>query len=201
MNTRIQTRVSAGLALVATLANVPAVALAEEEERSGIALLVPALAELIPATIAFCIIFVLLSKLAWPAITKMMEDRENKIQGDIDAAEQAKVEAQANAATYEQKLADAQREADEIIAQARRDAENERSAILAEAQKDAAATIAKAKDAVANERKKAMIELSSQVVDLSVDIASKIIGEALSADEQRELAERYLQEVTASDGR
>ena len=195
MNKHIYQR---GLAMAAVLAPLaPAAALAEGENK-GLTLLLPNMAEFIPACIAFIIIFVILSKLAWPTILKMMEDRENKIQGDLDAAEQAKVEAQANAQTYEQKIQEAKSEAEDILSQARKEAEEERSRILAEAQKDAAATIAKARDAVSSERKKAMIELSGQVVDLSVEIASKIIGDSLSEDQQRRLAEKYLAEVSAS---
>lgn len=177
----------------------PAVALAETP--SGADILLPKPAEFIPALIAFLIIWFVLAKLAWPSILGMMEKRQQKIQDDLDAAEQARREAETNAEAYQTKIADAEREAEEIRAAARREAEEKRIEILAEAQKEAAATIAKAKDAVANERKKAMIELSGQVVDLSVEIASKIIGNDLSQDAQRRLAERYLQEVTAPDGK
>ena len=45
-----------------------------------------------------------------------------------------------------------------------------------------------------------MIELSSSVVDLSVEIATKIIGDSLSEEDQRRLAEKYLAEVGSSDG-
>ena len=177
----------------------PAVALAETP--SGADILLPKPAEFIPALIAFLIIWFVLAKLAWPSILGMMEKRQQKIQDDLDAAEQARREAETNAEAYQTKIADAEREAEEIRAAARREAEEKRIEILAAAQKEAAATIAKAKDAVANERKKAMIELSGQVVDLSVEIASKIIGNDLSQDAQRRLAERYLQEVTAPDGK
>lgn len=194
MNKHIYQR---GIALAALLAPLaPAVALAEEENK-GLALLLPNMAEFVPACIAFIIIFILLSKLAWPTVLKTLEAREQKIQGDLDAAEKAKADAQANAQTYEQKLQEAKSEAEDILSQARKEAEEERSRILAEAQKDAAATIAKARDAVSSERKKAMIELSGQVVDLSVEIASKIIGDSLSEDQQRRLAEKYLAEVSA----
>lgn len=191
----------AGVAAAAFVAATPAIALAEEGGSSGITLLIPALAELIPATIAFIIIFVVLSKLAWPAVVKMMEDRENKIQGDIDAAEQAKLKAEADAKVYEERLAEAEREAADIIAQARRTAEEERAAILAKAQADAADTIARGKDVIETERKRAMGELSKSVVDLSVEIAGKIIGGDLTDAEHRALAEKYLQEVGGDDAR
>ena len=193
---KITTRAAyAFVAFASSAAFAPVMALAEEEERSGIQLLVPSLAELIPATIAFCIIFTLMSKLAWPMIVKMMTEREEKIQGDLDAAEQAKDQARSDAQAYADRLAVAEREAADIIAAAKREAEEERSRILAKAQQDAAATIAKARDAVESERKKAMVQLSGSVVDLSVEIAGKIIGNDLDDAEHRALAEKYLAEV------
>lgn len=181
------------------MAGTPVAALAEEEN-AGIKLLMPNMAEFIPACVAFIIIFVILSKFAWPTILKMMEDREAKLQGDLDAAEQAKTQAEANAKAYEERIAAAEHEAAEIVAQAKRDAEEERARILAKAQKDAAATIAKARDAVESERKKALVQLSGSVVDLSVEIASKIVGDDLTDDQHRKLAERYLAEVGSTNG-
>ena len=176
------------------IASTPVAALAEEE-KTGMKLLIPNMAEFIPACIAFLIIFFIMSKFAWPMVLKMMEDRENKIQGDMDAAEQAKDQARSDAQAYADRLAVAEREAADIIAAAKREAEEERSRILAKAQQDAAATIAKARDAVESERKKALVQLSGSVVDLSVEIAGKIIGNDLDDAEHRALAEKYLAEV------
>ena len=187
-------------AAVSTVLLVPVPALAEESA-GGITLLVPALAELIPATIAFLIIFIVMSKLVWPTVVKMMDERENKILGDIEAAEKAKEEAQADAQSYKDQLATAEREASDIIAAAKRRAEEERAQILADAQKDAAATIARGKDVIDAERKRAMEDLSKSVIDLSVEIAGKIVGNDLSDDEHRALAAKYLQEVGDSDAR
>ena len=181
------------------IASTPVAALAEEEN-TGMKLLIPNMAEFIPACIAFLIIFFIMSKFAWPMVLKMMEDRESKIQGDLDAAEQAKEQAKANAKAYEERIDQAEREAAEIVAQAKREAEEERARILAKAQKDAAATIAKARDAVESERKKALVQLSGSVVDLSVEIASKIVGNDLTDAQHRRLAERYLAEVGSTNG-
>lgn len=196
--TQTQSRALRSLAGAALLVlGNPTVALAEEEN-TGLMLLLPNMAEFVPACIAFLIIFFVMSKFAWPTILKMMEDRENKIQGDLDAAEEAKTQAQSDAKAYEERLAAAEREAAEIVAAAKREAEEERSRILAKAQKDASATIAKARDAVEAERKKAMVQLSGSVVDLSVEIAGKIIGNDLDDEAHRALAEKYLAEVGSS---
>ncbi len=178
----------------------PAVALAEESA-VGPDILIPKMAEFVPALIAFLVILAVMAKLVWPPVLEMMEKRQQKIQDDLDAAERSKIEAAEEAKSYEAKILEAHHEADAIVAKAKKEAEEVRSAVLAKAQREAADIIAKAHGAVDSERHKAMIELSSSVVDLSVEIASKIIGNDLSVEEQRKLAEKYLAEVGKSDGR
>lgn len=188
-----------GAATAAALLATPTFALADEAV--GADILIPKPAEFIPALIAFLIIWIALAKLVWPQVMKMMDERQKKIQDDLDAAEKSRLEAAESAKSYEEKIVEAHREADKIISAAKKEAEEERSRILAKAQKEAADVIAKAHGAVETERHKAMIELSGSVVDLSVEIATKIIGNDLSEAEQRKLAEKYLAEVGAPDGK
>ena len=141
-----------------------------------------------------------LALMAMPTVLQMMEKRQEKIQSDLDAAERSKVEAAEQARAYDEKIVEAHREAEAIVAKAKKEAEEERSRILAKAQKEAVDIIAKAHGAVSSERHKAMIELSGSVVDLSVEIASKIIGNDLTEEQQRRLAEKYLAEVGTSNG-
>ena len=180
--------------------SAPVVSLAEESA-VGPDILIPKVAEFVPALIAFLVILAILSKLVWPSVLEMMEKRQAKIQSDLDEAERSKREAAEEAKSYEGKILEAHHEADAIIAKAKKEAEEVRSQVLAKAQREAADIIAKAHGAVDSERHKAMIELSSSVVDLSVEIASKIIGNDLSEEEQRRLAEKYLAEVGAPDER
>lgn len=193
--TQIRSRALRVLTSAALLAaGMPTVALAEEEN-TGMMLLLPNMAEFIPACIAFLIIWFLMAKFAWPMVLKMMDEREKKIQDDLDAAAQAHADADAAKVAYQAKLEEADRKADAIIAEARRDAEKMRADMLAQAQIDAQAIIAKAHDVIDAEREKAVADLSGSVVDLSVEIAGKVIGDALSVEQQRELAIRYLSEV------
>ena len=198
-NTVTRLLAPAGVAAGVVLAT-PVVALAEESA-VGPDILIPKMAEFIPALIAFLVILAVLAKLVWPPVLEMMEKRQQKIQEDLDAAQRSKIQAAEEAKSYEAKILEAHHEADAIVAKAKKEAEEVRSAVLAKAQREAADIIAKAHGAVDSERHKAMIELSSSVVDLSVEIASKIIGNDLSVEEQRRLAEKYLAEVGKSDGR
>lgn len=184
-----------GLAGVITALAVLIPTPAFAEAPSGPEILLPKMAEFIPALIAFLIIWVVAAKFVWPSVLGMMDQRQQKIQGDLDAAAAEKASAVKEHQEYQAQIANAQNEADEIIAEAKAQAEAERARILAKAQEEAAATVAKARDAVSSERRKAMAELSDSVIDLSVEIAGKIIGNSLSDSDQRKLAEKYLVEV------
>ena len=188
-----------GLAGALVLAQ-PSLARAEESA-VGADILIPKPAEFVPALIAFLVIWVIMAKLVWPQVLEMMEKRQDKIKGDLDAAERSRQEAAEKAKSYDEVLAQAHKEAGEIVAQARKEASKERAAMLAKAQVEVAETIAKAHGAIETERRKAASELSGAVVDLSVEIATKIIGNDLKADEHRKLAERYLAEVSIHEER
>lgn len=192
MNSNTKRRGLVGvITALAVLIPTPAFA----ETPSGPEILLPKMAEFIPALIAFLVIWVVAAKFVWPSVLGMMDQRQQKIQGDLDAAAAEKASAVKEHQEYQAQIANAQNEADEIIAEAKAQAEAERARILAKAQEEAAATVAKARDAVSSERRKAMAELSDSVIDLSVEIAGKIIGNSLSDSDQRKLAEKYLVEV------
>ena len=178
-----------GLAVAGQLA-APATAFA-----AGPDILLPKPAEFIPALIAFLIIWFIMAKMAWPMIIETLDARQEKIESDLKAAEDAKAEAEQSAQTYEERIAAAEREADDIIAEAKRDAEVMCADMLAKAQEESQAIIAKAHDAIDAERAKAMAELSGSVVDLSVEIASKVVGDTLDVEQQRALVIKYLAEV------
>ena len=180
----------AGIAALAIMGATPTTAFA-----AGPDILVPKPAEFIPALVAFLAIWAILANVAWPMIIQTLDARQEKIEGDLAAASEAKEAAEAGVRESQERIAAAQNEAAGIVAAAKREGEEERSRIIAEAQASAVEIIAKAHSAVDAEREKAMVELSGQVVDLSVEIASKIIGEALDKQEQYALAEKYLLEV------
>ena len=181
---------TAGALSIALQLAAPATAYA-----AGADILIPKPAEFIPALIAFLIIWVIMAKMAWPMIINVLDARQEKIQNDLDAAAKAQAEAEEAKVAYQAKIEEADRKADAIMAEAKHDAEVMRADMIAKAQEESQAIIAKAHDVIDAERTKAMAELSGSVVDLSVEIASKIIGDALDENEQRELAAKYLSEV------
>lgn len=182
-------------AAIASMAFVPALALAEGDSAVGIGIIIPKLNEFIPALIAFLILWAVLAKFAWPAFTGMLDKREAKIKDDLDSAEAAKIEAQQSLEEYKQQLADARREAAGILDEARRAGEQVKADITAEAQAQADEMLAKAKKTIEKEKVAAIADLQGSVADLSVSVAGRLIGEDLSDDDQRKLIEKYVAEA------
>ena len=190
---------AAALAAGAVALAAPSLALAEENSDLGIGILIPNLSEFIPALIAFLVIWVVLAKFAWPMIVGMLDKRQETIKNNLDEAEAAKIEAQRSLEEYKKQLADARREAAGIVDEARRAGEQVKADITAQAQAQADEMVAKAKKSIEKEKLAAIADLQSSVADLSVAVAGRFIGEGLSDADQRKLIEKYVAEAGALD--
>ena len=190
---------AAAIAAGAVAMAAPSLALAEENSDLGIGILIPNMSEFIPALIAFLVIWVVLAKFAWPMIVGMLDKRQETIKNNLDEAEAAKIEAQRSLEEYKKQLAEARREAAGIVDEARRAGEQVKADITAQAQAQADEMIAKAKKSIEKEKQAAIADLQSSVADLSVAVAGRFIGEGLSDADQRKLIEKYVAEAGALD--
>jgi F-type H+-transporting ATPase subunit b len=157
--------------------------------------IIPNLAEFIPALISFAVVFFLLSRFAWPAISDMLDKRAETIREGLERAEAAKVEAERLLEEYKQTMADARKEAGSILQQAKQAAEATRVEATAKTQADIDEMLAKARDSIEGERRAAIASLQASVADLSVAVAGKLIGSELSADDHAAVIEKYLSEA------
>ena len=198
MEKHIHTMARIGVSALAIMAMAPTAALAEEE-RSGIQLLVHTVAGGGPGWGAFVVVYIILAKMVWPSVVKMMDDREKALTGQMEAAEQAKEKLAETSKQCDEQLAAAHAQAAEIVAHAKHEAEQERARIIYEAHVQAADIIDKGHKAVEAERAHTLEDLSRSVADLSVEIAGKIIGSELTDEEHLKLASRYLEEMEAQD--
>ena len=188
-------RVSALAAASSLLLTVPAQAFAEESSNKA-DILIPKMAEFIPALIAFLIIWIVLAKFAWPQILQMMDERGKRIQESLDEAETTKQKAIDARKESDALVTDSRRQAADIVLAARQDAEAERSRIVAQAHEEAEDIIAKAHANAEEERNSIYAAAAASIADLSVSVASKIVGETLDGEgEQRRLIERYIKEA------
>lgn len=188
-------RATVAAAISSFVLAVPAQAFAEESSNKA-EILIPKMAEFIPALIAFLIIWVVLAKFAWPQILSMMDERGKRIQESLDEAETTKKKAIASRKEYDELVTDARRKSADIVLEARKDAEAERARIIEAAHKEAEDIIAKAHVNAEDERNAIYAAAAASIADLSVSVASKIVGETLDQDgEQRRIIERYVKEA------
>ena len=188
-------RATVAAAISSFVLAVPAQAFAEESSNKA-EILIPKMAEFIPALIAFLIIWVVLAKFAWPQILSRMDERGKRIQESLDEAETTKKKAIASRKEYDELVTDARRKSADIVLEARKDAEAERARIIEAAHKEAEDIIAKAHANAEDERNAIYAAAAASIADLSVSVASKIVGETLDQDgEQRRIIERYVKEA------
>ncbi len=165
------------------------------ESSGGLDILLPPLNELIAGIIAFAIVFFFVWRYAVPAINRMLEQRQAAIAGQIEDAEKAKAEAESLLADYKGQLAEARAEGNKIIEEARDSAEQMKADIIAKAEADAEQIRARAREEAEGEKSRALAEARSQVGDISVDLAGKIVGESLDQQAHQALIDRYLADL------
>jgi F-type H+-transporting ATPase subunit b len=171
-----------------------------EEEPSGIDLVLPDPAELIWGAVCFVIVMLVLNKVAFPKIKQAIEAREQKIQGDLESAENAKNEANSQLEDYKKQLAEARGEANRIIEEARQQAEQVRKDITAKAEKEAEQIVSRAQEQLEAERSRTVQELQGTISELSIQLAEKIVNRSIDAKAQRDLVDAYIREVAGANG-
>lgn len=165
------------------------------EEPEGIDLILPAIDELIWGAVAFALVLFVLNKFAFPKLREAVEAREKQIQGDLEAAERAKQEAQQEKENYQKQIADARGEANKIVEEARQQAENVRKDLVAKAEEEAKQIVSRAQDQIEQERTRALGELQTTVRDLSIELAEKVVGRSLDSAAHKDLVDAYIRDV------
>lgn len=161
--------------------------------------LVPHTAELIVGFIAFSLLYLVLRKAVVPKFEKAFTDRTHAIQGGIERAEQAQLEAQRALAQYNEQLSSAREEAQTLREEARVQGAAIVEELRAKAQEEAARITAAAHASIEAERQQAVTSLRNEVGALAVELASKIVGEALEDQaRQSRIVDRFLDDLEKS---
>jgi F-type H+-transporting ATPase subunit b len=155
----------------------------------------PKLSELIIGALAFAVLFFFLSKWAMPRINGILEERRKRIQGDLEKAEQAKNEAENLLSDYREQLAGAREDANRIIEEARRTAEAMRKDLMAKAEQEYQGIVGRAQEEIRAERDRVFQELKTQVGELSLALAGRVVGETLDKTRQLRLVDDYIKEL------
>ncbi|MDO8108273.1 F0F1 ATP synthase subunit B [Isoptericola sp. b441] len=174
-------------------------AAASDGGHTGIDLLLPEGYDIFWSAVVVVLVAVAMYRWVLPNITKILDERTEKIEGGLAKAEHAQAEASAALAEYHRQLSDARAEAARI----RDEARAEGATIVADARgratDDAARILENAQRQIEAERTQAAVALRAEVGALATELASRIVGEAL-ADQARQsrVIDRFLDDLEAS---
>ncbi len=161
--------------------------------------LVPHTAELIVGFVAFTLLFLVLRSKVVPMFEKAFAERTEAIQGGMEKAERAQLEAERALTQYTTQLNEARGEAQKI----REDARVQGAAIIEDlrnkAAEEAARITASATAAIEAERQQALASLRNEVGALATELAGKIVGEALDDQvRQSRIVDRFIADLEKS---
>jgi F-type H+-transporting ATPase subunit b len=126
----------------------------------------------------------------------MLDERRARIQGQLEEAENIRVEAEGLRRRYQEQLKDARTTANEIVDQARADAERVREQKIREAEEEAQAVRQRARNDAEAERSRLIQQLRTQVAALSVDLAGRIVHRELDEEQHRTLVDEYIDQLS-----
>ena len=146
-------------------------------------------------TIIFTLLLIVLKKFAWKPILNAVDERNTSIEDALKSAEKAKKEMEILNADNERILAEAKKERDILLKEAREIKEEIISKAKEKASSEADKILHSAKEQINSEKKKAIVELKNSVADLSISIAEKILkSELKDKNTQNELIKSSLKE-------
>ena len=175
------------------LAALPASA--AEETESGLSPFAGNIGNAVWTLTIFVIVVAVLGKFAWGPILKLLQDRESFIHQAVADAKRDREEAEARLKEYGDKLQAARVEAAAMIEGARRDAERLRDELRQKARGEAETLVKNAERQIQLETARALQQIRHEAADLSVMIASKLIGRNLSKEDNERLIEDALRQV------
>lgn len=156
----------------------------------------PAIGLIVWSVIIFLIFFFLLTKFAWKPVLGAIKAREEMIKGSLESAARAREEMKKLQSDNEAILRKAREEREEILKEARDVRDKLISEAKIKATEEAEKLVEKARTGIESEKRKALAEINEQVANLSVDIASKLLGEKLkTTPEQSKLIDTYLKDL------
>jgi F-type H+-transporting ATPase subunit b len=140
----------------------------------------------------FIVFFVLIWSFAFKPVSAMLADRRARIEQGLKDAEQARRDRENAEAERVATLAEARREANEILARAQKIAQETRDADIAATREELERLRARALAEIEAEKTRAIADVRAEVADLALLAAGKVVGETMNDERQRRLVEEFL---------
>jgi F-type H+-transporting ATPase subunit b len=147
--------------------------------------------------VIFVILLFVLKRFAYPPILGYAAAREARIQAALDEASRQRAEAEQLLEQQRAELAQAKQQAQQVILEGKQAADRIRQELIETARVEQQEIIARARQEIEREREKAIEALRREAIDLAMAAAAKLVGERLTADDDRRIVTEYLQRVQA----
>ncbi|MBL0922143.1 MAG: F0F1 ATP synthase subunit B [Phycisphaerales bacterium] len=157
-------------------------------------------AAFIAALVAFGIAAFILHKFVWPKILKGLQDRENKMRAEIEAAEQARRQAAEALKQYEKSLAEARAEAQAMLEKTKGEQQKLAAELKAKADVELAALRERATRDIEAAKREAINEIYGQATAIASELAAKILQREIRPDDHRRLIEQSLGQLETVKG-
>ncbi len=148
--------------------------------------------------IAIFFLFLALSYLLFNPARKMLNNRKDKIKGELDEAQRSMEDAGRLKAEYEERLKNIDREAEEILSSARKKALANESQILSQAKEEAARILERARMEAELEKQKMADNMKKEMISIASLMAGKVVSATVDTAVQNRLIEETLQEIGES---
>lgn len=145
--------------------------------------------------IAMFFLFLFASHFLFNPVRKLLQDRQDKIQGELEQAAADCKSAEETKTLYEAKLAGAENEAEEILEDARKRGKENEARIIAEAKQEAEKIVERARVEAELEKKKMTDEVKREMVAVASVMAAKIVQANIDTNVQHQLIEETLKEI------
>ncbi len=150
---------------------------------------------------SFALFLVIVYLAAFRRIGGVLEERRQRIEQGLKDAEQARRDREAAEQEHAAALAEARREAQEILNRAQKLAQESRDADIAATREELEKMRVRAAADIDAEKQRAIAELRTEVADLALAAASRVLGESVTDARQKRLVEEFLREAAATERR
>lgn len=148
--------------------------------------------------VTFLIVLTVLWLFAWKPILKALDERNERVENDLEQSRKMREEAESLLREYEDKLDHAKTEAHDLIDEGKKDAETAKNRILSEAQDEAAQIKNRTTNEIEQAKLKALDDLEQSVVDMTVSVISKILQKQISDEDHKQLIVQELEHIKKS---
>lgn len=147
----------------------------------------------------FLLFFAIIWTFAFKPLSRMLEERRERIEQGLKDAEQARADRENAEQERLATLAEARREANDILARAQKVSQETREADIAATRQELDRMRVRAATEIEAEKGRAIADLRAEVADLALAAAGRVVGESMTDDRQRRLVQEFLAE-SAPDG-